>query len=102
LSIGRSRPNLTAHTWLTVGLLNCEKQIPVERPHSITKAQRLKPVFGIDIETCPACGGVLWIIACIEDPVMIKKILTHLNTKSACPQPARLPPSRAPPPAGLF
>jgi len=27
------------------------------------KAQRLKRVFGIDIETCPACGGALPIIA---------------------------------------
>ena len=35
---------------------------------AITWAQRLKRVFGIDIETCPACGGALRIIACIEDP----------------------------------
>ena len=26
-------------------------------------AQRLKRVFGIDIETCPACGGAVRIIA---------------------------------------
>jgi hypothetical protein len=38
------------------------------------KAQRLKRVFGIDIETCPACGGALRIIACIEDPAVINKI----------------------------
>ena len=81
MSIGRSRPTLTAHTWLAVGLLYCEKQIPDERPHSITKVQLLKPVFGIDIETRPACGGALRIIACIENPVMIKKILPHLDTK---------------------
>jgi hypothetical protein len=24
-------------------------------------------VFGIDIETCPACGGAVRITACIED-----------------------------------
>ena len=29
-------------------------------------AQRLKRVFGIDIETCRACGGVMRIIACIR------------------------------------
>jgi hypothetical protein len=40
----------------------------------MTWAQRLKRVFGIDIETCPACGGALRIIACIEDPVVIKTI----------------------------
>jgi hypothetical protein len=29
----------------------------------MTWAQRLKRVFGIDIETCAACGGALRIIA---------------------------------------
>jgi len=37
-------------------------------------AQRLKRVFGIDIETCSACGGAVRIIACIEDPASIEKI----------------------------
>jgi hypothetical protein len=32
----------------------------------MTWAQRLKRVFGIDIETCPACGGAMRIIAYIE------------------------------------
>ena len=40
----------------------------------VTWAQRLKRVFGIDIETCSACGGALRIIACIQDPAVIKKI----------------------------
>jgi len=60
-------------------------------------AQRLKRVFGIDIETCSACGGALRIIACIEDPAVIKKILTHLDTQEASAEPPRLPPCRAPP-----
>jgi hypothetical protein len=63
-------------------------------------AQRLKRVFGIDIETCPVCGGAVRIIACSEDPAVIKKILTHLDTKDAAP--ARSPPARAPPQLGLF
>jgi hypothetical protein len=33
-------------------------------------------VFGIDIETCPTCGGAVRIIVCIEDPEVIEKILT--------------------------
>ncbi len=65
-------------------------------------AQRLKRVFGIDIETCPACGGALRIIACIEDPLVIKKILTHLDSKDASAESSRLPPARAPPQASLF
>jgi hypothetical protein len=65
-------------------------------------AQRLKRVFGIDIETCAACGGALRIIACIEDPAVIKKILTHLDTKNAAADSSGLPPARAPPQLGLF
>ncbi len=48
----------------------------------MTWAQRLKRVFEIDIETCPACGGAVRIIACIEDPDIIEKILTHLDAKA--------------------
>ena len=44
-------------------------------------AQRLKRVFGIDIETCPACGGAVRIIASIGDPDVIEKILAHLDVK---------------------
>jgi DNA polymerase II small subunit/DNA polymerase delta subunit B len=43
----------------------------------------LKRVLGIDIQTCPACGGTLWIIASVEDPIVIKKILAHLAQKEA-------------------
>ena len=42
-----------------------------ERRAAMIWAQRLMRVFGIDIKTCPACGGALRIIACIEDPVVI-------------------------------
>jgi len=40
----------------------------------MTWAQRLKRVFNIDIETCNTCGGLVKIIACIEDPLVIEKI----------------------------
>ena len=42
-------------------------------------AQRLKRVFNIDIEVCDICGKKVKVIACIEDPAVIKKILAHLN-----------------------
>ncbi len=59
-------------------------------------AQRLKRVFGIDIETCPACGGAVKVIACIEDPVVIKRILDHLKqTLGRCAvSPGRVPACR--------
>ncbi|EGA7411532.1 hypothetical protein JSZ49_004761 [Salmonella enterica] len=41
----------------------------------MTWAQRLKRVFNIDIETCSGCGGAMKVIACIEDPIVIKQIL---------------------------
>jgi len=48
---------------------------------AMTWAQRLKRVFGIDIETCQQCGGVVKVLASIEDPVVIAKILSHLTQK---------------------
>ena len=69
-------------------------------------AKRLTQVFNIDVETCRACGGTAKVIACIEDPVVIKKILSHLEGKAATQESNLLPESRAPPPvcmqAGLF
>jgi hypothetical protein len=62
----------------------------------------LKRVFNIDIEICNSCGGSVKIIACIEDPLVIKNILTHLDRKDAYAAARRLPPSRAPPQARLL
>ena len=42
-------------------------------------ARRLKRVFAIDIERCEHCGREVKIIASIEDPDVIEKILTHLG-----------------------
>jgi hypothetical protein len=42
-------------------------------------ARRLKRVFGIEIESCAHCGGKLKIIASIEEPQLIAKILSHLE-----------------------
>lgn len=57
-------------------------------------ARLLKRVFGIDIETCPQCAGRMKIIAAIEDPAVIKKILEHLGLPSKPPKPW---PARGPP-----
>jgi ribosomal protein S27E len=43
--------------------------------------QRLKRVFAIDIETCPDCGGKLRVIACVEDPPLIARILRHIERR---------------------
>jgi len=79
-----------------------EARTPAERRAAMSWAQRLKRVFGIDIETCPACGDAMRIIACIEAPDAIEKILAHLDAKVAEPDTPWRPPCRAPPPRGLF
>ena len=54
-------------------------------------ARLLKRVFDIDIERCPQCGGHLKIIAAIEEPAVIERILTHLGL---CAQPPPRTPAR--------
>jgi hypothetical protein len=69
----------------------------------MTWAQRLKRVFNIDITICRRCGKAVKIVASIEDPLIIKRILDHLNTKFSAPASAnQLPEPRAPPQASLF
>jgi hypothetical protein len=52
-------------------------------------ARLLKRVFDIDVEHCPNRGGALKIIAAIEDPPVIVKILSHLGLPTAA---LRVPP----------
>jgi hypothetical protein len=63
-------------------------------------AQRLKRVFGIDMERCEQCGGAVKIIASIEDPEVIAVILEHLGLDRREDRQPRPPAARAPPPAG--
>ena len=59
-------------------------------------AQRLKRVFKIDIETC---DGKMKIVAAIEDPAVIKRLLAPLDNRQGAGQhpehPPRAPPQRA-------
>ncbi len=79
-----------------------ETDQPITPCHvAMTWAQRLKRVFGIEINTCARCGGKLAVIASIEDPAVIGKILAH-REKSApdqsqfeLPLGARAPPMQA-------
>ena len=69
------------------------------RTASMSWAQRLKRVFGIEVAACERCGGEVKIIACIEDARVIARILEHLGPN---PTPAAPCQPRAPPGAGLF
>ncbi len=92
---GKSKKAITAETR--------QNQTPAERRASMTWAQRLKRVFDIDVETCSECGGDVHIIASIEDPMVIRKILAHLDGKAFSATTGLLPDCRAPPspPLGL-
>jgi hypothetical protein len=67
-----------------------------EAPARMGWARLLKRVFGIDLEHCPQCGGEFKIIAAIEEPAVIVRILTHLGL------PARAPPRSPGRPLVLF
>lgn len=73
-----------------------------QRHQAMTWMQRLKRVFDIDIQTCEHCGGHVKVIACIEDPVVIKQILEHLAKKNESKNQHQLPQERAPPEHNLF
>jgi hypothetical protein len=70
---------------------------PAEKWASMSWAQRLKRVFDIDIETCSKCGGDVRIIASIEDPAVIQKILAQLDNTASSAATALLPDCRASP-----
>ena len=54
-------------------------------------ARLLKRVFDHDLEHCPLCGGEFKIIAAIEEPAVIVRILAHLGLAARAPprSPAR-------------
>jgi hypothetical protein len=54
-------------------------------PARMSWARLLKRVFDIDIEHCPNCGGALKIIAAIEDPPVMVRILAHLGLPTRAP-----------------
>jgi hypothetical protein len=62
-------------------------------------ARRLKRVFGVQLESCARCGGQLKIIASIEEPQLIAKILSHLERAAAEQSQSELPLGARGPPA---
>jgi pyruvate/2-oxoglutarate dehydrogenase complex dihydrolipoamide acyltransferase (E2) component len=75
-----------------------EEKPPTPRHVAMNWARRLKRVFGIDIEACVRCGGKLKVIASIEEPQVIAKILAHLQHSAPDQYQPELPlGARAPP-----
>ena len=85
---GSGQAKVKANNWLD--------KTPQARHWAMTWMQRLKHVFGIDIETCERCGAKIKVMASIEDPAVIAPILKHLQQKAALK--ADIPPHERPPP----
>jgi hypothetical protein len=80
------------------GADQCTDRPATPRQVAMSWAQRLKRVFGIDIDLCTRCGGKLRVIASIEEPQVIAKILAHLEKRAPDQRQAELPlGARAPP-----
>ena len=73
--IGQEQTNKTHHPSLRHPLI---ADIWIRRAE-ITWSRCLKRLLGV--ETCPACGVMVRIFVCIEAPVLIEKILTHLHAE---------------------
>ncbi len=102
---GSFAPNATLRAQLTpsdrgkdaTADANADHRTPDERRRSMTWAQRLKRVFGIDVETCIHCGGKVKIVASVEEPQAIRAILDHFQKHGAREQAQYRPAARAPP-----
>ena len=53
----------------------------------------MQRAFGLDVLTCPRCGGRLRLIATIEDPTVVEQILAHLGLSFPPRPPGRAPPA---------
>jgi hypothetical protein len=78
----RSKVVPVAPAQTTTGEGDCTQE--QGKPLRMTWARLLKRVFDIDVERC-ACGGKLKLIAVIEEPAVIEKILKHIGLDAQPP-----------------
>jgi len=64
------------------------------RPKYRAWADLMRRAFETDVLACPRCGGRMVVLATIEDPAVIRRILTHLGLPMGVGEPL---PGRAPP-----
>jgi hypothetical protein len=65
-------------------------------PRYYAWADLMRRTFGYDVNACLECGGRMKLIAMIEEPAVIEKILSHLGLPTEPPHahPARPPPAQ--------
>jgi len=64
------------------------------RPRYRSWAELMRRAFEVDVLACPRCGGRMVVLATIDDPAVIRRILTHLGLPTTLGEPAS---GRAPP-----
>jgi hypothetical protein len=75
---------------------------PAPKANRMSWARRLKRVFGIESERCVRCGGRLKVIASIEDPEVIERILAHRRERGEEGARTVAVGARGPPQGSLF
>jgi hypothetical protein len=75
------------------GDVELQKEAP-GKPRYWAWADLMRRAFDRDVRACPRCGGRMRLLATIEDPRVIRRILAHLRLPPEGPDPS---PSRAPP-----
>ncbi len=76
-------------------LTSLERPAPGASPRHWAWAHLMRRAFDVDVLACPRCGGRLRLVAALDDPHVIRRILTHLGLPVDPPRPD--PPQ--PPPA---
>jgi hypothetical protein len=80
--------------------LNEEAAVPLSgtarpgTPRYRSWAALMRRAFGLDVLACARCGGRLRLIAILEEPAVVAKILTHLDRSSAADPPGPAPPAQ--------
>ena len=59
-----------------------------DRPRYRAWASLMRRAFGSDVLACPQCGGRMVVLATIEDPTVIRRILRHLGLSLDAGDPA--------------
>jgi hypothetical protein len=71
------------------------------RPKYRVWADLMRRAFEADVLACPRCGGRMTVLATIDDPAVIQRILTHLGLPmeagEALPAPRAAPWAEGPP-----
>jgi len=67
--------------------------LPIGKPRSWAWADLMRRAFDLDVLACPRCGGRLRLIATVEDPLVIRRLLADLGLPTEVPRP-RPPPAR--------